>query len=148
MDDTILHVEDNPDDAMLTAMAFQKAGTTVQIRVATDGREAVDFLQAGDGNAPPTCVLLDIKLPNMSGLEVLSWIRAQRHLKRLPVVMLTSSLLPNDINAAYDLGANSYLVKPPDLDSLVALARTIDLYWIRTNTPPQPMVDRSTAALI
>src|SRR5579859_2859916 len=90
------------------------------------------------GPPPPSCVLLDVKLPSVSGLDVLGWIRQQPNLKRLPVIMLTSSLLAADINKAYDLGANSYLVKPPDLDSLIDLAKTIDLYWLRTNTPPPP----------
>jgi CheY-like chemotaxis protein len=67
---------------------------------------------------------------------VLSWIRRQPRFKRLPVIMLTSSMLPADINRAYDLGANSYLVKPPELDTLITLAKTIDLYWLRTNTRP------------
>ncbi|MGH7969142.1 MAG: response regulator, partial [Limisphaerales bacterium] len=74
--------------------------------------------------------------PSISGLEVLAWLRARPMLKRLPVIMLTSSLLPGDINRAYDLGANSYLVKPADLESLVALARIIDQYWLQTNTRP------------
>lgn len=134
MERKILHVEDNSDDVMLTAMAFRKAGATVKLEVANDGEMAISALQNGGG--PPDCVLLDIKLPRKSGLEVLSWIRQNPRLKRLPVVMLSSSMLPDDINRAYDLGANSYLIKPPDLESLVSLARTIDHYWLRTNMPP------------
>lgn len=133
---TILHVEDNPDDVLLTGLAFRKAGVDAELKVATDGAKAIDALQNGMSTAPPSCVLLDLKLPSISGLEVLEWIRQQPALKRLPVIMLTSSLLPKDINRAYDLGANSYLLKPSDLDSLIALAKTIDLYWLRTNTPP------------
>jgi CheY-like chemotaxis protein len=136
MDNRILHVEDNPDDVMLMALAFRKAGATVKLEVAADGDKAISALQGGPSNSAPACVLLDIKLPSMSGLEVLAWIRQQPHLKRLPVIMFTSSLLPGDVNKAYDLGANSYLTKPSDLDSLVALAKTIDHYWLKTNTPP------------
>jgi CheY-like chemotaxis protein len=136
MECKILHVEDNPDDVLLTEMAFRKASAEVKLDVATDGDKAIATLQSGYPSTLPACVLLDLKLPTLSGLEVLSWIRQQPRLKRLPVVMLTSSLLPDDINRAYDLGANSYLLKPSDLDSLIALAKTIDLYWLRTNTAP------------
>jgi CheY-like chemotaxis protein len=134
METKILHVEDNPDDVMLTAMAFRKAGVAAKLEVATDGHKAIAAL--GMGCQLPVCVLLDIKLPSISGLEVLAWIRKQAHLKRLPVVMLTSSSLPGDINQAYDLGANSYLIKPPNLESLIELVKTLDLYWLRTNTRP------------
>ena|SRR5882724_1714877 len=135
MQQRILHVEDNPDDVMLVSLAFGKAGASARLEVATDGEKAIAALQNNPG-APPACVLLDIKLPSISGFDVLSWIRSQPRFRRLPVIMLTSSLLPTDINRAYDLGANSYLAKPPELDSLVALAQTIDLYWLRTNNNP------------
>lgn len=131
----ILHVEDNPDDVMLVGLAFRKAGVGATLEVATDGEKAIAALQ-NRTDSLPACALLDIKLPSISGFEVLAWIRSQPRFKRLPVIMLTSSLLPSDINRAYDLGANSYLVKPPELDSLVALATTIDLYWLRTNSHP------------
>jgi CheY-like chemotaxis protein len=131
----ILHVEDSPDDVVLTAMAFRKAGVAAKLEVATDGDKAIAALSGGLSNPPPACVLLDIKLPGLSGLEVLAWIRKHPNLKRLPVIMLTSSMIASDINQAYDLGANSYLIKPPDLDSLIELARVIDLYWLRINTP-------------
>jgi CheY-like chemotaxis protein len=134
MDSKILHVEDNADDVMLMALAFRKAGVAAKLEVASDGEKAIAILKNGVG--PLTCALVDVKLPSLSGLDVLAWIRAQPVLKRLPVIMLTSSLLPGDVNRAYDLGANSYLVKPPDLESLVGIARTIDLYWLQTNTPP------------
>jgi len=135
MQPKILHVEDNPDDVMLVALAFRKAGSSASLEVAADGEKAIAALQ----NSPdslPACVLLDIKLPSISGFEVLTWIRSQPRFKRLPVIMLTSSLLPDDINRAYDLGANSFLVKPPELDSLIGLAKTIDLYWLRSNLQP------------
>lgn len=135
MEKKILHVEDNPDDAVLVAMAFRKAGVAAKLEVATDGNKAIAILSGALSNPPPSCVLLDIKLPSLSGLEVLAWIRKHPAHKRLPVIMLTSSLIPSDINQAYDLGANSYLIKPPDLQSLIELARTIDSYWLRTNTP-------------
>jgi CheY-like chemotaxis protein len=135
MENQILHVEDNSDDVLLMEMAFRKAGVSARIQVATDGDQAIKAL-GSEGQQPPACILLDLKLPTVSGLEVLAWIRQQPNLKRLPVIMLTSSLLASDINEAYDLGANSYLSKPANLDSLVALARMIDQYWLKTNTRP------------
>jgi CheY-like chemotaxis protein len=135
METRILHIEDNPDDVVLTAMAFRKAGLSVKLEVVTDGHKAMAAL-SNTATGLPACVLMDIKLPTISGLELLSWIRKQPHLRRLPVIMFTSSLLPGDINQAYDLGANSYLIKPSKLDSLIELVRMVELYWIRTNTPP------------
>ena len=137
MNNRILHVEDNPDDLMLMELAFRKAGADVRIETATDGNKAIQMLQNGLGTVPPACLLLDVKLPILSGLDVLAWIRNQPQLKRLPVIMVTSSFLRDDINRAYELGANSYLTKPSDLEALVGLARTIDLYWVRTNTRPE-----------
>jgi CheY-like chemotaxis protein len=132
----ILHVEDNPDDVLLIGLAFRKAGVAIKVDVAADGDKAIEMLSNGAGEAPPACVLLDIKLPTISGLDVLAWIRKQPNLKRLPVIMFTSSLLPEDINQAYDLGANSYLTKPSDLDTLISLAKTVEHYWLHINTPP------------
>jgi len=117
-------------------MAFRKAEVPAHLEVATDGQKAIEALSGGASIVPPACVLLDIKLPSLSGLDVLAWIRQQPNLKRLPVIMLTSSILASDVNRAYDLGANSYLVKPSNLEALIELAKTIDLYWLRTNTPP------------
>ena len=139
MDSRILHIEDNADDVMLMALAFRKAGVAAKLEVATDGEKAISMLKNGAGTV--SCALMDVKLPSVSGLDVLAWIRSQPVLKRMPVIMLTSSLLPGDINRAYDLGANSYLVKPPDLESLIGIAKTIDLYWLRTNTGPT-LVDK------
>jgi CheY-like chemotaxis protein len=135
MEPRILHVEDNPDDVLLTALAFRKAGVAAKLEVAADGTKAMAVL-SDVANGVPACVLLDIKLPSISGLDLLAWIRKQPNIKRLPVIMFTSSLLATDIDQAYDLGANSYLIKPPDLESLISLAKTIELYWLRANTPP------------
>lgn len=140
METKILHVEDNADDVLLVAMAFRKAGVGAKLDVATDGNKAITALANCPPNPLPACVLLDIKLPSKSGLEVLSWIRQNPATKRLPVIMLTSSLLAGDVNQAYDLGANSYLIKPPNLDALIELVKTIDQYWLRTNTRPGPSV--------
>jgi CheY-like chemotaxis protein len=138
MENKILHVEDNPDDVMLMNLAFSRAGITARLHVVNDGDEAIAALENGTmgGAAPPVCVLLDVKLPRVSGLEVLAWIRNQPNLKRLPVILLTSSSQTADINRAYDLGANSFLVKPADLDSLTQLVKTVAHYWVQTNVRP------------
>lgn len=137
MENKILHVEDNPDDVMLMNLAFSRAGVAAKLHVVNDGDEAIAALanNAVSGGAP-ACVLLDVKLPRVSGLEVLAWIRQQPNLKRLPVILLTSSSQTTDINRAYDLGANSFLVKPPDLDSLTQLVKTVAHYWVQTNVRP------------
>ncbi len=131
----ILYVDDSPDDVTLVQLAFRKAGAQAQFHIATDGEKAITALQNGAGHRT-TCVLLDLKLPGLSGLEVRSWIRGQTQLTRLPVIVFTSSSLPADINQAYDLGANSYLVKPSSLEELISLATKIDQYWLKTNLPP------------
>ena len=136
MENNILHVEDNPDDVMLMNLAFNRAGVSAKLHVVNDGDEAIAALRSANSGAEPICVLLDVKLPRVSGLEVLAWIRNQPHLKRLPVILLTSSSQTADINRAYDLGANSFLVKPPDLDSLTQLVKTVAHYWVHTNVRP------------
>lgn len=135
MENRILHVEDNPDDVMLMNLAFNRAGIPARLHVVNDGDEAIAALKNETG-MPPVCVLLDVKLPRVSGLEVLAWIRNQPKLKRLPVILLTSSSQTADINRAYDLGANSFLVKPADLDSLTQLVKTVAHYWVQTNVRP------------
>jgi len=137
MENQILHVEDNPDDVMLMSLAFNRAGIGARLHVVNDGDEAITALEQSSLNGgAPVCVLLDVKLPRVSGLEVLAWIREQPRLRRLPVILLTSSSQTADINRAYDLGANSFLVKPPDLDSLTQLVKTVAHYWVQTNVRP------------
>ena len=134
--ETILLVEDNPDDVLLIKRAFKKAGLPHALQVASHGEDAVDYL-AGDGGYAdrekhpfPSLMLLDLQLPRRSGHEVLEWLRAQEDLRRLPVVVLTSSREPADINRAYDLGANSYLVKPVSFDALLEMVQVLERYWI------------------
>jgi len=137
IENQILHVEDNPDDVMLMNLAFNRAGISARLHVVSDGDEAITTLERSTLNGgPPVCVLLDVKLPSVSGLEVLAWIREQPRLRLLPVILLTSSSQTADINRAYDLGANSFLVKPPDLDSLTQLVKTVAHYWVQTNVRP------------
>ncbi len=139
----ILIVEDDPNDVLLLQRAFKKANIVVPLQTVGHGDDAVAYL-AGDGQyadreqyPAPILVLLDLKLPRRSGLEVLEWIRAQSGLRRLPVVVLTSSKEADDINKAYDLGANSYLVKPVGFDSLLALVKSLQMYWLTLNQQPE-----------
>ena len=139
----ILLIEDTRDDVLLIQRAFRKAGLNVRVHVVNDGEAAVDYL-AGKGayadreqHPLPVLVLLDLKLPRRSGFEVLTWIREQPLLKRLSVVMLTSSDQMPDVNRAYDLGASSYLVKPVEFDALLEMVKTLDLYWLLLNRKPE-----------
>jgi len=138
----ILLVEDDPNDQVLIRRAFAKAKLMNPLHIVDDGDAAVAYL-SGEGvfadraaHPLPTLVLLDLKLPRRSGLEVLEWLRRNPQIRRIPVVVLTSSQDSADIDRAYDLGANSYLVKPVDFDGLLALLRTVGLYWIVMNQNP------------
>ena len=139
---TILLVEDNPDDVLLIRRAFQKAGIGNPIVAVGHGDDAVAYLDGTGAYADrhryplPALVLLNLKLPRRSGLEVLAWVRQHEGLKRLPVVVLTSSRDEGDINKAYDLGANSYLVKPVAFDELLRLVRSVEGYWLMLNERP------------
>lgn len=138
----VLLVEDELNDVLLVQRAFRKAGANVSMHVVNDGQAAVDYL-AGHGIYAdrvayplPTLLLLDLKLPRKSGHEVLEWLRNQAALNRMPVVVLTSSKESRDVNRAYDLGANSYLVKPVAFADLLKMAQTLDLYWLQLNENP------------
>ena len=140
---TVLLVEDNATDALMVTRAFRKAGLPNPVRVVADGDAAVAYL-AGDGayadraaHPLPALVLLDLKLPRRSGLEVLAWLKGRPGLRRLPVAVLTSSAETPDVARAYDLGANSYLVKPVDFDPLLQMVKTLDLYWVVMNEKPE-----------
>ncbi|HYG78714.1 MAG TPA: response regulator [Planctomycetota bacterium] len=142
---TVLLVEDEPHDILLTRRAFKKAGIHCDLRVVTNGDEAVDYL-GGTGNFAdrtkfplPALVLLDLKLPRRCGLDVLEWVRSRDILRRMPVVILTSSRESEDLSRAYDLGANSYLLKPVSFDDLTRMLTTVNLYWLNTIELP-PMV--------
>ena len=142
-DVTVLLVEDNSTDALMVRRAFRKANITSPLEVVEDGDKAVDYLTGQGAYADrarfplPVLVLLDLKLPRRSGLEVLDWLRQQPGLRRLPVVVLTSSQENADIGRAYDLGANSYLVKPVSFDPLLELIKVLGLYWLVHNQPPE-----------
>ena len=137
----ILLVEDNPADAELTIDALRESRLVNQVEWAKDGAQALDFL-FGRGAASAAenhglkLVLLDLKLPRVSGLEVLHAIRADARTRRLPVVILTSSHEETDLVRAYDLGANSYLVKPVESEAFMKSVAELGLYWMLLNKFP------------
>jgi CheY-like chemotaxis protein len=147
-DRPILLVEDDEDDVLLMQRALRKANVGAPVHVAGDGDEAVAYLARAGRYAEraqwplPGLVLLDLKLPRRSGLEVLDWLRGQEGLRRIPVVVLTSSREVPDVNRAYDLGANSYLVKPSAPADLVDLVGSVAGYWLRWNEAPHVPVAR------
>ena len=139
---TILLVEDNPDDEVLTVRELQNQHIVNEIIAVRDGVEALEYLfgtgqYAGrDASARPTVVLLDLKLPKVDGLEVLRRIRSDDQTKYIPVVVLTSSDDPRDIVESYRLGANSYVRKPVNFDQFREAVRPLQFYWLRLNEPP------------
>jgi CheY-like chemotaxis protein len=138
----ILLVEDNPADEKLTLRAFKHSGVANEVTVVRDGAEALDYLlgtgpHAGrDITELPTVMLLDLKLPRISGLEVLRRVRATESIKLLPVVILTSSKEDEDVAKSYELGANAYVRKPVELAEFVEATRTLGLFWLLLNEPP------------
>lgn len=139
---TILHIEDDPNDVLLVQRAVRKANLAVNLAAIADGEIAIAYL-GGDSiyrdrqrYPVPDLILLDLKIPRRSGLEVLAWMRQTPELKRIPVAVLTSSRHERDINEAYDAGANSYLVKPVGFDSLLEMIKLIHSYWLATNQRP------------
>ena len=135
----ILLVEDNPDDVELTLHAFEKQNLVNGIHVARDGAEALDFLFGpATGGGRPKLILLDLKLPKVDGLEVLRQIKNDPRTKTVPVIVLTSSREERDIVESYNLGVNSYIVKPVDFQQFTAAIEQIGLYWLLLNQPPSP----------
>src|SRR5262249_38465399 len=143
----ILLVEDDSNDVLLLQRAFQKAGLRDVLRVVRDGEQAIEYL-SGQGpyadrerHPLPFLVLLDLKMPGTDGFDVLQWARGEPDLKRLLIVVLTSSHLQSDVDRAYELGANSYLVKPVEFNEMVNLIQRFEAYWTELNripTSPRP----------
>ena len=138
----ILLIEDNPNDLALTMRAFRKNNLANHIHVVRDGAEALEFIFCTGVYANrniengPKVILLDLKLPLVDGLEVLRRIKADPRTQRIPVVVLTSSREERDIVESYQLGVNSYIVKPVDFEQFTASMRTLGMYWLLLNQPP------------
>jgi CheY-like chemotaxis protein len=137
----ILIVEDDPRDAELTLRALRKNNLANNVYVAADGEEALDFFFCRGSfsgrslNSPPKVVLLDLKLPKVNGLEILKAIKSDNRTKHIPVVIVTSSREEPDVKRAYELGVNSYVVKPVDFDKFVSAMSSLGLYWLLVNQP-------------
>jgi CheY-like chemotaxis protein len=143
-DRIILLVEDNEDDVFLTETALAQAGCKNLLRVVTDGEEAVTYL-AGEGKFAnreehpfPGLILLDLKLPYRSGLEILRWMKTKEMLGKATVAVLTSSNEPNDLKSAYELGTNTYLVKPPTPEAIHDIKRAFRLDWLKCKEEAKP----------
>ncbi len=145
----ILLVEDDPNDVLLIQRAFAKAGMRECLRVARDGQEAIDYLNGSGQYANriqhpmPFLILLDLKMPGVDGFQVLDWVRSSPEVKRTLTVVLTSSNLQSDVDRAYELGANSYLVKPVEFDEMASMVQRFEVYWSEINRMPStPMGNR------
>lgn len=139
----ILLAEDNPDHAELILNCLERNHKQAKVIQLSDGEKAMDYLQRrgvyadAEKSPRPTLILLDLRMPKVDGLEVLRWIKDSEDLKRIPVVILTTSDAEQDMVRAYNLHANSYLVKPDDFDGLNDLLHQLKVYWIGTNRTPQ-----------
>jgi two-component system response regulator len=139
----ILLVEDNALDAELTTRALRNGGLANKLLWVKDGQQALDFLfrdgaYAGRDESVPRLVLLDLKMPRVDGMEVLKAVKANERTRRIPVVVMTSSQEEKDVAQTYDMGVNSYVVKPVDFNSLAELARQAGYYWLAINRTPTP----------
>lgn len=139
----ILLVEDNPDDLEMTVRALRKVNLANHIVVARDGAEALDFIFCRGPHSGrqiedhPKVILLDLKLPRVDGLEVLQRIKSDPRTKTIPVAVLTSSKEQRDVIESYNLGVNSYIVKPVNFESFAAAVQELGLYWLLLNQPPK-----------
>ena len=142
MTNTLLWIEDDPNDILLGERALQKSGFPKPV-IIRDGEEAIAYLSGRDAYEDrtryplPSLILSDLKLPRVSGFDVLRWLRDQEGLRRIPVIILTSSRQRRDIDMAYDCGANAYLVKPIESKILVELFQSLATFWVKHNANPE-----------
>jgi CheY-like chemotaxis protein len=146
----ILLIEDEQTDSLLIQRAFEKAGVQNPIQIVTDGDNALARLE-GIGQYQdraqyplPAFILLDLKLPGMHGLALLRWIRSKKELRLIPVVVLTNSADASDVKAAYEAGANSYLLKPANRDEIYRVIEVIQNYWLEHNLAPSLVLRASS----
>ena len=138
----ILLVEDDENDVMLLQRAFRRAAIVNPLQVVRHGDDAVAYLEGTGEFADrqlhplPVLMLLDLKLPRRTGLEVLQWVKERAGVKKIPIIVLTSSKNDDDVNRAYELGANSYVVKPVSFETLLELVKSLELYWRVLNERP------------
>jgi CheY-like chemotaxis protein len=138
----ILVADDSVEDSFILKRAFEKVGTTVPLLFVKDGQELIDYLSGADGFADrkhhpmPRVLLLDLKMPKLNGFDVLRWLQRQPELRRLIVTVLSSSDESQDVNLAYDLGANSYVVKPSSMNGYDQIVEKLRDYWVEVNRPP------------
>jgi two-component system response regulator len=136
----LLLVEDNPNDVELALHVFKKHKLANHVKVVRDGVEALEFLFGDDGGVPcgsvPKVILLDLKLPKLDGKEVLRRVKADPRTKLIPVVVMTSSREERDLIACYELGVNSYIVKPVDFTQFTEVVRQLGMYWLLFNERP------------
>jgi CheY-like chemotaxis protein len=148
----ILLVEDDENDVFFLKRAFEEAQIDNAVQVARDGQEAIDYLSgtkdfANRSRYPLPClIILDLKMPNKTGLEVLDWLRQQPVLRCIPVILFSSSAHRNDVERAYRFGANAFVVKPPSTEDRTDLARFIKGFWLRFNEPPMMCTEGLEAA--
>lgn len=140
----ILVAEDELGDILLLQRAFEKAGVRTPVHIAQDGQEVMDYLT---GSPPfsdpvahplPALLLLDLKLPVVNGFELIEWLRKEPRLSHMIIVVFSASEDPEDINRAYELGANSYIIKPREPDDLIMIVKQLQQYWLNINASPNP----------
>ena len=142
MQPVILLIEDSENDILLLRHAFQKAGLSRALNVVRDGVDAMSYLLGlgefsdREKNPVPSILLIDLNMPRLNGLELLAWLRNQPEFAHLMIVVLTGSARKEEINTAYKMGVNSYLVKPPSPGSLLELTKNLKLYWLEMNRGP------------
>ena len=138
----VLVAEDDPNDIFLLQRAFHRTGSLLPFNFVRDGQEAINYLSGvgtfrdREAYPMPVLLLLDLKMPRRTGLEVLKWLRHEPRVRRIPAIVYSSSAEPRDVNGAYELGASSYVVKPMDSEQWEERVRDIKHYWLKVNEPP------------